>query len=148
MEEKDKLLEQVEIIRKTIEKTAIEKEKECAQLKLELQEKSRLFCRGRGYTRRKKKDLQELERECGRLKETNESLEDVLVKRGMARQLTLSENKGEFWILGKSPERRNLPRLSLTKDFYNTVILKIELPNTLKQIKSFAKDISLGGALF
>ena len=62
--------------------------------------------------------------------------------------MTLSENKGELWILGKSPERRNLPRLSLTKDFYNTIILKIELSNTLKQIKSFAKDISSNGLCF
>jgi len=148
LEEKDKLLEQVEIIRKTIEKTAIEKEGEYEQLKLELQEKSRLFEQEAAIRSEKEKALSEKEKEYEHLKETSESLKDVLVKRGIARELTLPEEKGELWILGKSPERRNSPRLALTKDFHNTVILKIELQNTLKQIKSFAENISSGGLCF
>ena len=148
LEVKDKFLQQVEIIRKTIEKTAIEKEKEYEQLKLELQEKSRLFEQEATIRYEKEKALQELERECRQLKETSESLKDVLVKRGIARQLTLPESKGDLWILGKSPERRNLPRLALTKDFHNTVILKIELLDSLKQIKSFAENISSDGICF
>ena len=60
----------------------------------------------------------------------------------------MPDEKGELWILGKSPERRNLHRLALTKDFHNTVILKIELPNTLKQLKFFAENISSKGLCF
>lgn len=127
LEEKNRFLEQEEIIRKTVEDTSLAREKEFGQLKLELQEKSRLF---------------------EHLKETSESLKDVLVKRGIARELTLPEEKGEFWIFGKSPEKRNLPRLALTKDFHNTVILKIELPGSLKQIKSFAENIGSEGLCF
>lgn len=145
---KDNLLEQVEIIRKTIEITAIEKEKEYAQLKLELEEKSRLFEQEASLRSEEEKALQELEREHAQLKETSESLKDVLIKRGIASQLTLPQGKGELWILGKSQERRSSPRLSLSKDFHNTVILKIELSGSLKQIKSFAEDISLGGLCF
>ena len=148
LEEKDKTLEQVEIIRKTIEKTAIAKEKEYEQLKLELQEKSRLFEQEVAIRSEKEKALSEKEKEYEHLKETSESLKDVLVKRGIARELTLPESKGELWILGKSPERRNLPRLALTKDFHNTVILKLELPGSLKQIKSFAENISSDGLCF
>ena len=148
LEKKDKLLEQVEIIYKAIQKTTIEKEKEYGQLKLELEQKSRLFEQEATIRSEKEKVLQELEREHAQLKETSESLKDVLVKRGIARELTLPEEKGELWILGKSPERRNSPRLALTKDFHNTVILKIELPNTLKQIKSFAENISSEGLCF
>jgi len=148
LEKKDALFEQVEIIRKTIEKTAIEKEEVYEQLKLELQEKSKLFEQEATIRSEKEKTLQELEREHTQLKETSESLKDVLIKRGIAHQLTLPESKGELWILGKSPERRNAPRLALTKDFHNTVILKIELPNTLKQIKSFAENISSDGICF
>lgn len=145
LEEKDKLLEQVGIIRKTIEKTAIEKGKEHEQLKLELDEKSRLFEQEATIRSEKEKALQELEKERAHLKETSESLKDVLVKRGIARELTLPEEKGELWILGKSPEKRNLPRLTLTRDFHNTVILKIELPDKSGHIKSFAENISSGG---
>ncbi|MFH1678295.1 MAG: PilZ domain-containing protein [Candidatus Omnitrophota bacterium] len=148
LEKKDAFLEQVEIIRKTIEKTAIEKEEVYKQLKLELREKSRLFEQEAAIRRKKENALQELEKECGQLKETNEALKDILVKRGIARQLTIPEEKGEFWIHGKSPERRNLPRVALTKDFHNTVILKIELTDSLKQIKSFAENISLDGLCF
>lgn len=148
LEKKDKLLEQVEIIYKAIQKTAIEKEKECAQLKLELQEKNKLLEQEESIRKEKEQALQGLEKEYVQLKETSESLKDVLVKRGLARQLTLPEEKGELWILGKSPERRNSPRLALTKDFHNTVILKIELPDSLKQIKSFAENISSEGLCF
>ena len=106
LEKKEKLLEQVEFIRKTVEETAIKKEKEYAQLK------------------------------------------DVLVKRGIAKELTSPCGKEELWIPGNSPEKRNSPRLTLTKDFHNTVILKIELPGALHPIKSFAENISSGGICF
>ena len=148
LEEKDKLLGQMEIIRKAIEKTAIEKEKEHGQLKLELDEKSKLFEQEATILTEKEKALQELEKEHTQLKETSESLKDVLVKRGIAKELTLPEEKGELWISGKSSERRNTPRLVLTKDFNNTVIVKIELPGIAKQIKSFAENISSGGLCF
>ncbi|MBU0709338.1 MAG: PilZ domain-containing protein, partial [Candidatus Omnitrophica bacterium] len=148
LEKKEALLEQVEIIRKTIEKTAIQKEKEYAQFKLKLQEKSKLFEQEAAIRSEKEKALSEKEKEYEHLKETSESLKDVLVKRGIARELTLPEEKGELWILGKSPERRNSPRLALTKDFHNTVILKIELPGPLRNIKSFAENISSSGLCF
>jgi len=148
LETKDKLLEQVEIIYKAIQKTTIEKEKEYGQLKLELQEKNKLLEQEESIRKEKEQALQGLEKEYVQLKETSESLKDVLVKRGLARQLTLPEGKGELWILGKSPERRNSPRLALTKDFHNTVILKIGLPDSLKQIKSLAENISSEGFCF
>ena len=62
--------------------------------------------------------------------------------------MTLPEEKGELWIFGKSQERRNFPRLALTKDFHNTVIVKVELAGSLKQTKSFAENISVGGLCF
>jgi len=148
LQEKNKLLEQEEIIRKSVEATSLAREKEFGQLKLELQEKSRLFEQEAAIRSEKEKVLSEKEKEYEHLKETSESLKGVLVKRGIARELTLPEEKGELWILGKSPEKRNSPRLALSKDFHNTVILKIELPGSLKQIKSFAENISSEGLCF
>ncbi|MDP3786048.1 MAG: PilZ domain-containing protein, partial [Candidatus Omnitrophota bacterium] len=148
LEGKDKLLEQVEIIRKTIEKTAIAKEGEYEQLKLELQEKNTLFTQEEAMRKEKEKTLLELEKQYEQLSKTSESLKDVLIKRGIAKELTLPEEKGELWILGKSQDRRNSPRLSLTKDFHNTVILKIESQSTSGLIKSFAENINSGGLCF
>lgn len=148
LQEKDKRLEQEEIIRKTVEKTAVEKEKEYEQLQLQLQEKNKLFQQEKTMRKEKEKALQELEKEYGQLKETGETFKDVLIKRGIAKELTSPEGKQELWILGKSEDRRILPRLTLTKDFHNTVILKVELPGISKPIKSFAENISTGGLCF
>jgi hypothetical protein len=148
LQEKDKRLEQEEIIRKTVEKTALEKEKEYEQLQIQLQEKNKLIKREEVIRKEKEKVLQELEKKCEQLKESGETFKDVLIKRGIAKELTSPEGKQELWILGKSPERRDSPRLSLSKDFHNTVILKIELPGTSQQIKSFAENISSGGLCF
>lgn len=148
LQEKDKFLEQDEILRKAIEKTAIENERAYEQLKLELQEKESLFQLEGAKRKEKEKVLQELEREYEQLKKSRESLKDALVKRGVAKELTSPGQQGELWVLGKSEERRNSPRLALTKDFHNTVILKIELPGALKSIKSFAENISARGLCF
>ena len=148
LEGKDKLLKQVEIIRKTIEKTAIAKEGEYEQLKLELQEKNTLFTQEEAMRKEKEKTLLELEKQYERISKTSESLKDVLIKRGIAKELTLPGEKGELWILGKSQDRRNSPRLFLTKDFHNTVILKIGSQSAPGLIKSFAENISSGGLCF
>ena len=148
LQEKDKHIEQEETVRKIVEKTALEKEKEYEQLQLQLQEENKLFQQEKIMRKEKEKALQELGKEYGQLKETGETLKSVLVKRGIAKELTSPEGKEELWILGKSPERRNLPRLTLTKDFHNTVILKVELPGISKPIKSFAENIGTSGLCF
>jgi len=148
LQAKDKLLEQEDIIRKTIEKTAIEKEKEFAQLQSELQEKNSRLKQEEIARQEKEGALQEKNKECEQLRDTYESLKEVLVRKGLAKELTSPEEKDKLWILGETPDRRISLRLALAKDFHNTVILKIELLGSLKQIKSFAENISSGGLCF
>ena len=88
------------------------------------------------------------DKELAELKDSCESLKSALISRGVAKELTLPEEKGNLWIDGKSTERRAPVRLPLTKDFDNTVILKVGLQDALRSMKCFAENISAGGLCF
>jgi hypothetical protein len=72
----------------------------------------------------------------------------VLIRRGVAKELTGTEEKGRIWIGGESLERRAPIRLPLTKDFDNTVILKVGSQDVPQSMKCFAENISAGGLCF
>jgi hypothetical protein len=70
------------------------------------------------------------------------------VEKGIAKKLTTAKEEGELWISGKSTEKRELPRLDLSKDYNRTIILRIESADKSKSIKSFANNIGLEGLCF
>ncbi len=104
------------------------------------------------------------EKEVVEVKGSLESLKEVLVEKGITKKFTTAGKEGELWIAGKSPERRELPRLDLSKDYNRTIILridgstsltinpersrKIESADKSKSIKSFANNIGLEGLCF
>ncbi|MCX6750135.1 MAG: PilZ domain-containing protein, partial [Candidatus Pacearchaeota archaeon] len=146
--EKNKLLEQEEIIRKTIENTSLTREKDFEHLKLELQKETKLL-EEEGKTRMTLEEaLSQKEKESEQVKNSLESLKEVLVNKGLAKKISSSEGEGELWIPGGSSEKRQLPRLDLSRDYNRTIILRIESPDKSKSIKSFANNIGLGGLCF
>ena len=70
------------------------------------------------------------------------------MEKGIAKKFTTAGKEGELWIAGKSPERREFPRLDLSKDYNRTIILRIESADKSKSIKSFANNIGLEGLCF
>jgi hypothetical protein len=146
--EKNKLLEQEELIRKTIENTSLTREKEFDQLKLELQKEAKLLEEEEKVRKAKEEELLKKEKETEQVKNSYESLKEVLVNKGLAKKLSFSKGEEELWIPGKSSEKRQLPRLDLSKDYNKTIILRIESPDKSKSIKSFANNIGLGGLCF
>jgi hypothetical protein len=146
--EKNKLLEQEEIIRKAIEDASKTKEKEFEQQKLELQKKEKLLDEEEKARKTTEEALSQKEKEVVEVKGSLESLKEVLVEKGIAKKLTTPQKEGELWIAGKSAERREFPRLDLSKDYNRTIILRIESPDKSKSIKSFANNIGLGGLCF
>ena len=141
LQEKNKHLEQEEAIRKAVEQTSIQKEKEYQQLKSELQGKEFSVKTLQEESLRKAKVHEELEHSF-------ESLKNVLVKKGLVKELSSTKEKGKLWISGESPERRQASRLALTQDYNKTIILRIESQNIPEKIKSFANNISSDGLCF
>jgi len=148
LQEQNKFIEHEEIIRKTIESTYLEREKEFGQLKTELQGEKQLLEQEQKVRKIAEEGLSQKEKEVVEVKGSLESLKEVLVEKGLARKLTTPEKEGELWIAGKSPERREFPRLDLSKDYNRTIILRIESDDKSKSIKSFANNISLEGLCF
>ena len=146
--EKNKLLEQEETIRKAIEDASRTKEKEFEQLKTELQEEKQVLGQEQEARKIAEEGLLQKEKEAIEVKGSLESLKEALVGKGIAKKLTTAEKEGELWISGKSEERRELPRLDLSKDYNRTIILRIESADRSKSIKSFANNIGLGGLCF
>jgi uncharacterized membrane protein YqjE len=146
--EKNKLLEQEEIIRKAIEDASRTKEKEFEQLKTELQEEKQVLGQEQEARKIAEEGLLQKEKEAIEVKGSLESLKEVLVEKGIAKKLTTAEKEGELWISGKSEERRESPRLDLSKDYNRTIILRIESVDKLKNIKSFANNIGIEGLCF
>src|SRR3990167_8192314 len=146
--EKNKLLEQEELIRKTIENTSLTREKEFDQLKLELQKEAKLLEEEEKARKAKEEELSKKVKEAEQAKNSYESLKEVLVNKGLAKKLSFPKGEEELWIPGKSSEKRQLPRLDLSKDYNRTIILRIESPDKSKSIKSFANNIGLGGLCF
>ncbi|MFH0771970.1 MAG: PilZ domain-containing protein [Candidatus Omnitrophota bacterium] len=148
LERKNKLLEQEEIIRKTIEAASLAKEKEFEQLKLKLQQEAELLEQAEESRKTMEDKLSQKEKECNQLKNSFESLREILVKNGLAKKLSSSVDEEEFWIAGKSQERRQLPRLDLNRDYSRTIVLRIESQDKSKSVKSFASNVSSGGLCF
>lgn len=146
--EKNKLFEQEEIIRKTIENTSLTREKEFDQLKLELQKEAKLLEEEEKVRRAKEEELLKKEKETEQVKNSYEFLKEVLVNKGLAKKLSFPKGEEELWIPGKSLEKRQLPRLDLSRDYNRTIILRIESPDKSKSSKSFANNIGLGGLCF
>jgi len=146
--EKNKLLEQEEIVRKAIEDTSLTRERDFEQLKLELEKETRLLEEEAKARKAKEEELLEKEIETEQVKNSYESLKEVLVNKGLVKKTSSSEGEGELWIPSKSPEKRLLPRLDLSRDYNRTIILRIESLNKSKSLKSFANNIGLGGLCF
>ena len=148
LQKKGVVLDQEEIVRKTIEQTSIKREKEFKHLKSELEETDRLFGQETAVRKEKEMAVSKKDKELAQLKDSCESLKNVLISRGVAKELTGTDEKGKLWIDGKSPERRAPIRLPLTKDFDNTVILKVGSQDVPQSMKCFAENISAGGLCF
>ncbi len=106
LDERDKQLEHERVIRKAVEETSLQREKEYQHLK------------------------------------------DSLIKKGLLKRELSPEEKERPWVPGKSQERRQFPRLGLSRDYSRTIILRIESQNRPESLKSFAKNISSDGLCF
>lgn len=148
LQERNQLFEHEQIIRKTIESTSLQREKEFDHLKTELQEEKQVLEQEQEARKVAEEGLSQKEKEVVEVKGSLESLKEVLVEKGLAKKLTTAEKDGELWISGKSEERRELPRLDLSKDYNRTIILRIESADKSKSIKSFANNIGLEGLCF
>ncbi|MFZ2938059.1 MAG: AMIN domain-containing protein, partial [Candidatus Omnitrophota bacterium] len=146
--EKNKLIEQEEMIRKTIENTSLTREKDFEQLKTESQKEQQLLEQEQKARKIAEEGLSQKEKESEQVKNSLESLKEVLVNKGLAKKLSFPKGEEELWIPGKSSEKRQLPRLDLSKDYNRTIILRIESPDKSKSIKSFANNIGLRGLCF
>lgn len=148
LEEKNKLIEQKEIIYKGIEEASRKNEEEYEQVKQELAEKEKLIKEQELAHKKAEEELSQKTKEFQQIKGSFDSLKEVLIKKGEVKELTTPEEKGKLWIPGKSPERRHFPRLDLSKDYNRTIILRIESEDKSKSIKSFANNISAEGLCF
>lgn len=148
LQEERKRFEQGEIIRKTIEETALKKEGEYEQLKSEFQEKDKLLKQEEIVRKEKEADLLRKEKEQEQLKRSYESLKEVLVKKGLVKKTLSPNGKESLWISGQSAEKRGSSRLILTRDYNRTVILRIDSPDKSESIKSFVNNISSEGLCF
>ncbi len=148
LQERNQLLEHEQIIRKTVESTSLQREKEFDQLKTESQKEQQLLEQEQKARKIAEEGLSQKEKEVVEVKGSLESLKEVLVNKGLAKKISSPEGEGEFLISVKSSEKRQLPRLDLSKDYNRTIILRIESPDKSKSIKSFANNIGLGGLCF
>ncbi len=148
LQERNQLFEHEQIIRKTIESTSLQREKEFDHLKTELQEEKQVLIQEQEARKIAEEGLLQKEKEVAEVKDSLESLKEVFVEKGIAKKLTTTEKEGELGIAGKLPDRREFPRLDLSKDYNRTIILRIESVDKSKSIKSFANNIGLEGLCF
>jgi len=148
LQERNQILEHEQIIRKTVESTSLQREKEFDQLKTESQKEQQLLEQEQKARKIAEEGLSQKEKEVVEVKGSLESLKEVLVEKGIAKKFTTVGKEGELWIAGKSPERREFPRLDLSKDYNRTIILRVESADKSKSIKSFANNIGLEGLCF
>ncbi|MBU4312242.1 MAG: PilZ domain-containing protein, partial [Candidatus Omnitrophica bacterium] len=147
LQKKDNRLKEEKGIHETAEKAVLEKEEESKKLKLVLQESNNKLGQEKFARETVEKAVLEKEGEYKKLKTSYESLENTLIKKELAKKLLSLEGEKRLWISGKSQEKRTFPRLSLTKDFKKTIVLRIESPNK-PHLRSFAKDVSSKGLCF
>ncbi len=148
LQEQNQLLENEEIIRKTVESTFLQRENEFDQFKTESQKEQQLLEQEQKARKIAEEGLSQKEKEVVEVKGSLESLKEVLVNKGLAKKISSPEGEGELWIPGKSSEKRQLPRLDLSRDYNRTIILRIESPDKSKSVKSFANNIGLRGLCF
>jgi hypothetical protein len=148
LEEKNKLLEHEELIRKTIENTSLTREKEFEQLEVKLQKQTRLLEQEEKLRKTIEEKFLQKEKEYQEVKNSLESFKEILLEKGYVKKLTSPEEKDAFWIHGESSEKRDSPRLDLTKDYNRTIILRVESQDKSKSIKSFANNIGMEGLCF
>lgn len=163
LEEKNKLLEQEEIIRKTVENTSLTMDKELRQLKQELQEKEELLEQEKRVVKTKEDELSQKEKELQQLKNFSESLKESRAKNELPPEepLIIEERKEgeaveeESLTLEKAMVEKQLleikrqyPRLDLSRDYNRTIIIRVDSQDKSKSIKSFVNDISIGGLCF
>jgi len=87
-------------------------------------------------------------KEYEQLRNSFKSLRDRMAKEGLLKKKLSPEQKEKPWILGESSEKRQSPRLNLTRDYNKTILLRINPQNEPLNIKAFASDISSGGISF
>ncbi len=148
LQEQNRLLEVEQTIRKAVEDTSLQREKEFNQLKSEFRKEKELLEQEHRVRKAVEEDLSKKEKEFQETKGSLESLKEVLVEKGVAKKLSTPGREDELWILGKSPERRQIPRLDLSKDYNQTIILRVESDGQSKNVKSFANNIGLEGLCF
>jgi len=155
LQEKNKLLEQQQNIRKIIEKTSLQKEKVYEQLKdsfesvkSELQEKSKLLTEWENMCEVLEKESSKKDREYEQLKCSFEFFKEELTKKELEEKEVFHHEKEEFQEIGRLGEKRASCRIPLTKDFNKTIILRIESLNLPRNIRCFVKNISFGGLNF
>lgn len=148
LEEKDKFFNVERTIRQAVENASLSREKEFEQLRLEFQREENLLEQAQKAHKATEEKLLEKEKELRELNASYESLKEVLINKGAAKVLTSPEEKGQLWISGKSPEKRQFARLDLTKDYHRTIILRMEKGKQSANKKAFVNNISLGGLCF
>lgn len=89
------------------------------------------------------------------LRELFKRVKEILIKRGLLKKEDILSQKREISTKKEKlnsrkdfKERRRFPRLNLTRDFNKTIILRINQPDKIENIKSFANNISSGGLCF
>ena len=147
LQEKDNRLKEEKAIRETAKKIALEMEEKLKRLGVESKESSNRLEQERFIRESAERAVLEKEEEYKELKVSYDSLEDMLIKKQLVKKLLSPKREERFWIHGKSKENRIFPRLSLTKDFKKTIVLRIESPNK-SHLRSFANDVSSGGLCF
>ncbi|MFH1519219.1 MAG: PilZ domain-containing protein [Candidatus Omnitrophota bacterium] len=91
---------------------------------------------------------QQKEEECEQLKSSLESLKAEIAKKEVEEKEPSSEEEKVLWKFKDAEGKRKFPRLSLTRDFNKTIILRVKSPNLPQNIKVFAKNVSSRGLSF
>ena len=141
LQEKNKLLEQEEIIRKAIERASLKREKEYHEIEQQLQIKNKLLEREESIRKTIEEELFQKIKEYEQLKNSYDFLHEILVSKGLMKEAPYLRDEKETF---QSQERRTSNRSLLAKDFNRTVIVRVEAPQ-LQRFRGFAKDISSGG---
>lgn len=117
-------------------------------LETELQEKGKLLEQEKIIRKAVEKASLGREEEYKQLRCSLKSLKDDFIKNGLLKRELPAKEKEKPSITEKAQERRKSPRLSLTRDYNRTLILRIESKEKPIKIRSFANNISPGGLCF
>ncbi|NQS90134.1 PilZ domain-containing protein [Patescibacteria group bacterium] len=168
LQKKNECLVEKENMCKTVEKALFQKERECKQLeddfessKSESQGKNKHLVEKENMRLAIRERLLQKEKECKQLEDDLESLKSEIQRKNELLALKEEIAKKEFEEEKLPPEKektpgefedlggkRKSPRLSLTRDFSKTVILRVKSKDVAQSIRCFAKNISSGGLCF